>query len=125
MSFLSDDPNENTKSALNTLDKLMETEEGRVIAQQIKDKMKELAQTYEVLSEQDKKEFQSIFKNKFLESFEHLKENVEENVKSKIGDADFGEGFKKNVLRNVANDDWFQNYNVGILAILISIAIFG
>lgn len=123
MSFFSDDPLDGEHNV--ALEQLMKTEEGRVLAQQIKDKLKELSQTYEGLNDGDKEEFASIFTEKFKESFVHLKEKVADSVKEKVEDADFREGFKKNVLRKVASDDWFQNYNVAIVAVVIFLAIFG
>lgn len=61
----------------NTMNKILETEEGRKIASTIQKKLKDLGKKFKHLNDDDKKEFTQEFQQQFTDSLKNLGEQIE------------------------------------------------
>ncbi len=111
--------------AKEAMDQLMKTPEGRKIAEQVREKLKNLDRQFAGLSEEDKKDFVDKFKEKFSESFDGIRdklhdnlmnnENSEKVVDEQSNNAEF------NPLHSVAQPD----YRLFIFAFIMILILFG
>lgn len=62
------------------LNEILETEEGRYLADNLKRKMEELSERYKEMGPADRAKFESEFASKFKDSMEKLKRVVQEKV---------------------------------------------
>lgn len=62
------------------LNEILETEEGRYLADNLKRKMEELSERYREMGPEDRAKFESEFASKFKDSMEKLKRVVQEKV---------------------------------------------
>jgi hypothetical protein len=71
------------------MQELMKTPEGRVIAEKIKTKLRELDLQFDGLTDMDKKEFMKKFKGKFEETLDDLRDSIKKNVLDDSSDENF------------------------------------
>ena len=115
--------NEFTNSKVkNAMDEMMKSEEGRALAEQLRDKLKELNNQFKGLDGDEKKKFLSEFREKFSEKLGDLKDSLNIN----LGESENGQ-FKFH------NDEgsvpppvaYTPNYLTFIVAILLVVLLFG
>lgn len=68
----------------NSLNEMLESEEGKHLAEKLKSKMEELSEKYRLMSPEDRGKFEKEFASKFQVSMDKLKRVVQEKVSTTV-----------------------------------------
>lgn len=107
------------------LDQLMDSEEGRELAQKLRTKLKELNDQFKGLPVEEKQQFLKDFSGKFSESMGDLKDTLSMKMGERVdGEFNFHDN-ERSQIRDPEVDDNFSYYWPFLGAVFVILLIFG